>query len=67
MSKRWLRERKRDFYYRKAKRMDYRSRASFKLMQIDERFHIIPKGRWPTGGGPGRMASSGPGKGRAQG
>lgn len=44
MSKRWLRERKRDFYYRKAKRMDYRSRASFKLMQIDERFHIIPKG-----------------------
>ncbi|NLI74599.1 MAG: RlmE family RNA methyltransferase [Euryarchaeota archaeon] len=44
MSKRWLRERKGDFYYRKAKRMDYRSRASFKLIQIDNRFKILPKG-----------------------
>jgi 23S rRNA (uridine2552-2'-O)-methyltransferase len=44
MSKRWLRERKNDFYYKKAKRMDYRSRASFKLMQIDERFKVLPPG-----------------------
>lgn len=44
MSKRWLRERKNDFYYKKAKRMDYRSRASFKLMQIDDRFNVLPQG-----------------------
>lgn len=44
MSKRWLRERKNDFYYKKAKCMDYRSRASFKLMQIDDRFKILPQG-----------------------
>ena len=44
MSKRWLRERKNDFYYKKAKRMDYRSRASFKLMQIDDRFKVLPPG-----------------------
>jgi len=44
MSKRWLRERKSDFYYKKAKSLDYRSRASFKLMQIDERFRVLPPG-----------------------
>ena len=42
MSKRWLRERKNDFYYKKAKKLDYRSRASFKLMQIDDRYHVLP-------------------------
>jgi len=31
MSKRWLAERKNDYYYKKAKKMDYRSRAAFKL------------------------------------
>lgn len=44
MGKRWLRERKNDFYYKKAKRLDYRSRASFKLMQIDDRFSVLPRG-----------------------
>jgi 23S rRNA (uridine2552-2'-O)-methyltransferase len=44
MSKRWLAERRRDYYYKKAKEMDYRSRAAFKLKQIDERFHILRRG-----------------------
>jgi len=44
MSKRWLKERKNDFYYKKAKKLDYRSRASFKLMQIDDRFQVLPRG-----------------------
>jgi 23S rRNA (uridine2552-2'-O)-methyltransferase len=44
MSKRWLAERKNDYYYKKAKKMEYRSRAAFKLKQIDDRFHILRKG-----------------------
>ena len=44
MSKNWMQERRRDFYYRKAKQLDYRSRASFKLIQIDERFDLIKHG-----------------------
>ncbi|MBN1110395.1 MAG: RlmE family RNA methyltransferase [Methanomassiliicoccales archaeon] len=44
MSKNWMRERRQDFYYRNAKRLAYRSRASFKLMQIDDRFDIIREG-----------------------
>ena len=41
MSKRWLSERRQEKYYRLAKKYDYRSRASFKLMQIDDRFEIF--------------------------
>lgn len=44
MSKRWLREKKRDYYYRKAKAEEYRSRASFKLKQLNEKFRLIKKG-----------------------
>jgi len=44
MSKNWMQERRRDYYYRKAKQLDYRSRASFKLIQIDERFRLIRPG-----------------------
>lgn len=35
---------KRDFFYNKAKQMGYRSRASFKLQYINEKFKIIKKG-----------------------
>jgi 23S rRNA (uridine2552-2'-O)-methyltransferase len=35
---------RRDFYYRKAKVDGYRSRASYKLLQIQERYRIIQKG-----------------------
>ncbi|MDR2866908.1 MAG: RlmE family RNA methyltransferase [Methanomassiliicoccaceae archaeon] len=44
MTKRWLAERKQEKYYRLAKKYDYRSRASFKLMQIDDRFEIFREG-----------------------
>lgn len=33
-----------DHYYWEAKRLGYKSRASFKLLQINERFYIIKKG-----------------------
>lgn len=41
---RWVAERHNEYYYKLAKKMDYRSRASFKLMQIDDRFHIFRTG-----------------------
>jgi len=44
MSNNWIKERRNDFYYRKAKQMDYRSRASFKLIQINDRFNMIRGG-----------------------
>ena len=44
MTKRWLSEHRQEKYYRLAKKLDYRSRASFKLMQIDDRFNIFKEG-----------------------
>jgi 23S rRNA (uridine2552-2'-O)-methyltransferase len=44
MAKTWMAAKRRDYYYRKAKQLDYRSRASFKLIQIDDRFHIMKPG-----------------------
>lgn len=44
MTKRWRAERSRDKYYRMAKREHYRSRASFKLKQIDHKFVLIEEG-----------------------
>jgi 23S rRNA (uridine2552-2'-O)-methyltransferase len=44
MGKTWMAAKRRDYYYRKAKQLDYRSRASFKLIQIDDRFHIMKPG-----------------------
>ncbi|MCL1984605.1 MAG: RlmE family RNA methyltransferase [Methanomassiliicoccaceae archaeon] len=44
MTKRWLAEHKQEKYYRLAKKLDYRSRASFKLIQIDDRFGIFEEG-----------------------
>jgi len=35
---------KRDHYYWEAKRLGYKSRASFKLLQINDRFYIIRRG-----------------------
>jgi len=41
VGKAWIKDRRRDTYYRAAKRMDYRSRAAFKLLQLQDRFHIV--------------------------
>ena len=37
-------ERRNDPYSKAAKRMDYRSRASFKLIQIDDKFKLLKRG-----------------------
>ena len=44
MGKRWWQDRQRDHYYKMAKRDNYRSRAAFKLKQIDHRFEIFKPG-----------------------
>lgn len=44
MTKRWVQDRKSDYYYRKAKKMSYRSRAAFKLKQMDAKLHIFRDG-----------------------
>ena len=44
MSKRWAQERKKDHYYKMAKRDNYRSRAAYKLSQIDRRFELFKPG-----------------------
>ncbi|HLE96000.1 MAG TPA: RlmE family RNA methyltransferase [Candidatus Thermoplasmatota archaeon] len=44
MSRKWLRERSKDAWYKKAKKEGYRSRASYKLLQIDERFELFEPG-----------------------
>jgi len=43
-SKRWLREHERDVFVKKAKGEGYRSRAAFKLLQIDQRDRLFRPG-----------------------
>ena len=40
----WNQEHRNDEYYKKAKKQDYRSRASFKLLQLNRKYKIIKKG-----------------------
>jgi 23S rRNA (uridine2552-2'-O)-methyltransferase len=44
LPKAWLQDRKRDYYYRKAKEEKYRSRAAYKLFQAVEKYHFIKEG-----------------------
>jgi 23S rRNA (uridine2552-2'-O)-methyltransferase len=37
-------ERKRDYFYRRAKELKLRSRAAFKLKQLDDRYHLLRRG-----------------------
>jgi len=41
LSKAWLKKRKRDFYYRKAKEEQYRSRAAYKILQAVKKYDFI--------------------------
>jgi 23S rRNA (uridine2552-2'-O)-methyltransferase len=40
---RWYTEKKKEHFYKEAKRVGYRARSAFKLQQIQNRFHCIPK------------------------
>lgn len=44
LTKKWLRERERDPYYRRAKKEGFRSRAIYKLFQISDKYHLIKTG-----------------------
>lgn len=44
MPKAWIQDRKRDYYYKKAKEEKYRSRASYKLSQAVKKYHFIKYG-----------------------
>lgn len=41
---RWVAERHREYYYRLAKKEGYRSRASYKLLQLDDKFRVFEEG-----------------------
>jgi 23S rRNA (uridine2552-2'-O)-methyltransferase len=44
LSKAWLQARKRDYYHRKAKEENFRSRAAYKLLQAVQKYKFIKKG-----------------------
>jgi 23S rRNA (uridine2552-2'-O)-methyltransferase len=44
LPKAWLQDRKRDYYYKKAKEEKYRSRAAYKLLQAVKKYHFIKDG-----------------------
>ncbi len=44
MPKAWLQDRKRDYYYKKAKQENYRSRAVYKILQAVKSYHFIKEG-----------------------
>ncbi len=44
MATRWYLEKKREHYYKQAKKNGYRARSAFKLLQIQKKFEIIKPG-----------------------
>lgn len=44
MPKEWVLQRKKDYYYKKAKEEKYRSRAAYKLLQTIEKYHFMKSG-----------------------
>ena len=44
MTRKWLRERKRDYYHRLAKEEGYRSRSAYKLIEVAEKYQFIKQG-----------------------
>ena len=43
LPKAWIRDRKREYYYKKAKEENYRSRATYKLVQANEKYGFIQR------------------------
>jgi 23S rRNA (uridine2552-2'-O)-methyltransferase len=41
---RWYSEKKKEHFYKEAKRVGYRARSSFKLLQIQKKFNVLKKG-----------------------
>jgi len=41
---RWYTEKKREHFYKEAKRAGYRARSAYKLKQIQKKFHILSRG-----------------------
>jgi 23S rRNA (uridine2552-2'-O)-methyltransferase len=44
LPKAWIQDRKRDYYYKKAKEEKYRSRSVYKLFQAIRKYHFIKRG-----------------------
>jgi len=44
LPKAWVRERQRDYYYRKAKEEKYRSRAAYKILEVAKKYGFIKPG-----------------------
>ncbi len=44
LPKAWIQDRKREYYYKKAKAENYRSRATYKLSQTAATYHFIKRG-----------------------
>lgn len=44
MSERWFQEKKREAFYRQAKREGYRARSAYKLLQIQDKFRVMRVG-----------------------
>jgi len=64
-SQRWLSRQLNDPYVRAAKQAGWRSRAAFKLIELDERFHLLRRGArvLDLGAAPGGWAQVAAGKG----
>jgi 23S rRNA (uridine2552-2'-O)-methyltransferase len=45
-SKAWMKEHVNDFFVKQAKKEGYRSRAAYKLIEIDRRDHLFKPGSW---------------------
>lgn len=43
MPKAWIQDRKQEYYYKKAKAENYRSRATYKLVQANEKYQFIQR------------------------
>jgi 23S rRNA (uridine2552-2'-O)-methyltransferase len=41
---RWYKEKKREHFYKQAKKQGYRARSAYKLLQIQKKFHLIRSG-----------------------